>query len=62
MMEQVAEDERGQKAMEWMGTTDDKDQQSTIDRSAKAGGNTAVKADAAPAEDGAFRRCVDHVN
>ncbi len=60
-MEQVAEDKRGWRAMELM--RDDKQQQisnQTLMAVAKAGGDTFVKAKAAPVVNGAFCCCVDH--
>ncbi len=63
MMEQVAGNKRGQRAMEWM--RDDWRQQINNQPLmgvgvAKAGGDTAVNAKAALVVNEAFRHCVDH--
>ncbi len=60
-MEQAADDERGRRAMEW--TSDDRQQQinnQPLIGVAKAGKDTAVKAKAALAVNGAFRHRMDH--
>jgi hypothetical protein len=61
MMEPVADNERGRRAIEW--TRDNRQQQIDNQRLmgvSKAGGDIAVKAKAVPAVNGAFQRCVDH--
>jgi hypothetical protein len=59
MMEQVADDKRGRRAIEWM--RDHRQQQINCQPLMEvAGGDTAVKAKAVLAVNGAFLHCMDH--